>query len=58
LGLALGNTNAMLKLEKGDFPTMTEIEKRSKTIKIKEKGREEVEALMKKFGAVDVEIKI
>lgn len=58
LGLALGNANAMLKLEKGDFPTMKEIEKRSKTIKIKERSREEVEALMKKFGAIDVEIKI
>ncbi|MDY6984804.1 MAG: carbohydrate kinase family protein [Candidatus Thermoplasmatota archaeon] len=57
-GLALGNANAMVKLEKGDFPTREEIRKRSKTIKIKERGREEVESLIKELGAETVEIKI
>jgi len=57
-GLALGNANAMVKLEKGDFPTMEEIRRRSKTIKIKERGREEVENLIEELGAIDVEIKI
>jgi sugar/nucleoside kinase (ribokinase family) len=57
-GLALGNTNAVVKLEKGDFPTMKEVMRRSKTIRIKERGREEVEALLRVLKADSAEIKI
>jgi hypothetical protein len=57
-GLVLGNTNAMVKLERGDFPTMREVMRRSKTMRIKEAGREQVESLMRALKADTVEIKI
>jgi sugar/nucleoside kinase (ribokinase family) len=55
-GLALGNTAAVMKLEGGEFPTMQKI--KGATIKIKEKGKENVEEMLRMLKAEGAETEI